>query len=69
VGVKFELGAVVRLASGGPAMTVTSDRKIGDTQECRWHASDGGVYIVDMPIAALVPATKPNRCVGFGASG
>lgn len=52
---EFPIGSVVKLKSGGPAMTVTTkpDRDIGGQVWCRWFASDDKRMDAPFPIEAL----------------
>lgn len=51
----FEVGDCVRLASGGPAMTVTALAADGSQIECAWFPEDGtGVLMMGSFIAATL---------------
>jgi uncharacterized protein YodC (DUF2158 family) len=51
----FQIGATVRLKSGGPRMTVTAI--IDGHIEAQWFEADGAKQKI-YPIAALVPAGR-----------
>lgn len=51
-----EVGAVVRLAGGGPALTVTHLAPGGEKCCVAWHGEDGALREALLPLAALVAA-------------
>jgi uncharacterized protein YodC (DUF2158 family) len=56
----FKIGDVVRLKSGGPNMTVTSQENNGDLV-CKWLDSGGKLSMHSFPAAALDNAEKEDE--------
>jgi uncharacterized protein YodC (DUF2158 family) len=59
--VQWQIGDVVRLASGGPAMTVTGEAEDeGGDVRCAWFqlGDPGEVCVADFPAGALCKVTS-----------
>lgn len=48
---KFNVGDVVKLNSGGPNMTIKESES--ETAWCQWMSNEGKVYEADFPIKSL----------------
>jgi uncharacterized protein YodC (DUF2158 family) len=62
--VTLQIGDVVRLKSGGPAMTViaTGPRAEPGVVECAWFDRDHTYARTSFPPRALEPVTLPQAC-------
>ena len=54
---KFKVGDVVRLASGGPNMTIIGDGVAPGHVECQWFDKHGQSQQGSFPEDALIPPT------------